>query len=389
MLPQAPGAQMRRGLERTLRAAAALATALVALSLEPAAARPGDVLGQTPEHVDGLTVTSILYQSTGLDGRPIPVSGFVVVPDGPAPEGGRPIVAWAHPTTGVADKCAPSRGSNPLARIPGLAAMLARGWMVAATDYPGLGTPGVHPYLVGTSAGRSVLDSVRAARQVVGRSAGNRFVVWGHSQGGQSALFTGKLAHGYAPELRLVGVAAAAPASELAKLFNDDLATPAGKVLTAYTLWSWSRIYHAPLAPVLGPLQLADVDRIAATCDENLGGVIDPGLDALALKTTFLKVNDITRIVPWRGLIARNTPSPPIGATPIFLAQGTADTIVPYRVTENYLGELCRAGNPVDFDLMPGVSHTQAGFLSAAQAVAWMADRFAGRPVPDSCRSVR
>ena len=375
---------MRQPRGRSIIAAAWLAVAR--LGLAPASAGPGDVLARTPERADGATITSILYESTGLDGRPIQVSGFVVVPDGPPPVGGRPIVAWAHPTTGVADKCAPSRGSNPLARIPGLPAMLARGWIVAATDYPGLGTPGTHPYLVGISEGRSVLDSVRAARQLAGRAAGDRFVVWGHSQGGQAALFTGKLARGYAPELHLLGIAAAAPASELANLFNDDLATPAGKVLTAYTLYSWSRVYGAPLAPVLGPLQLADVDRIAATCNENLEGEIGLGIDALSLPTQFLKVADITKISPWRGLIALNTPTPPIGAYPIFLAQGTADTIVPYKVTENYLGELCRAGNPVEFDLMPGVSHTLAGFSSAPLAVEWMGGRFAGLPAPNTCR---
>ena len=350
-----------------------------------ALAQPGSVLGQTSERVDGTTVTSLVYGSTGLDGRAISVSGFVVVPDGLAPDGGRPIVAWAHPTTGVADKCAPSRGPNPLNRIPGLAAMLARGWIVTATDYEGLGSPGQHPYLVGISEGRSVLDSVRAARQIAGGAASHRFVVWGHSQGGQAALFTGKLARSYAPELRLVGVAAAAPASELASLFDEDLATPAGKLLTAYTLFSWARIYDAPLAPVLGPVQLADVDRIAATCNDDLQGVIDLGLDALSLETTFLKVKDITKVSPWQGLIARNTPMPPIGGYPIFLAQGTADKIVPYTITANYFGRLCRAGDPVDFDVLPGVSHGFAALVSAESAVEWMSGRFAGEVAPTSC----
>ena len=35
--------------------------------------------------------------------------------------------------------------------MPELARLLARGWVVVATDYPGLGTPGPHPYLVGQS----------------------------------------------------------------------------------------------------------------------------------------------------------------------------------------------------------------------------------------------
>ena len=66
--------------------------------------------------------------------------------------------------------------------------MLDRGYVVAATDYPGLGTPEVHPYLVGTSEARAVLDSVRAARAIPEAAAGARFAVWGRSQGGQAAL---------------------------------------------------------------------------------------------------------------------------------------------------------------------------------------------------------
>ena len=161
---------------------------------------------------DGASAYAILYQSTGLHGEPITVSGMVVVPEG-EPAGDRPIVAWAHPTTGVVPRCAPSLARKRFRMIAGLRLMLARGYAVAATDYPGLGTDYTHPYLVGTSEGRAVLDSVRAARQVPGVGAGHRFAVWGHSQGGQAALFTGLLAESYAPELQLVGVAAAAPAT--------------------------------------------------------------------------------------------------------------------------------------------------------------------------------
>lgn len=363
-----------------------LAVVLFGLSTVPAAARPGRVLADTPEQAEGATITSILYESTGLRGEPIEVTGYVVIPHGPVPKGGRPIVAWAHPTTGVARTCAPSLGGNPLGRIPGLAEMLRRGFIVAATDYAGLGIGGPHPYLVGISEGRSVLDSVRAARALAGRAASNRFVVWGHSQGGQAALFTGALARRYAPELRLEGVAAAAPASELAALFSDDLGTPAGKILTAFTLYSWARIYHAPLAPVLGPSQLREVNRIAGECLDDIEGLIDLRLDAIPLQTTFLKIKDLTRISPWRGLIARNTPTPPLGDFPVFLAQGTADTIVPFRVTANYASKLCRAGNRVDFLELPNVSHSFAAFDSAPEAVAWMSGRFAGYPAPNTCR---
>ena len=91
--------------------------------------------------------------------------------------------------------------------------MLAHGYVVVATDYEGLGVPGVHPYLVGVSEAHAVLDSVRAARELPATQATSRFAVWGHSQGGHAALWTGQLQPSYAPDVTLAGVAALAPAS--------------------------------------------------------------------------------------------------------------------------------------------------------------------------------
>ncbi len=57
---------------------------------------------------DGAAAYRVLYRSKGLHDEPIAVSGVVIVPAGPPPPGGRLIVAWAHPTTGIVSKCAPS-----------------------------------------------------------------------------------------------------------------------------------------------------------------------------------------------------------------------------------------------------------------------------------------
>jgi hypothetical protein len=86
---------------------------------------------------EGTRAYRILYWSTGLDGNPVEVSGVVIAPRGPPPPGGRPVVAWAHPTTGVVSPCAPSLARVFFASIQGLRAMLDRGYVVAATDYPG------------------------------------------------------------------------------------------------------------------------------------------------------------------------------------------------------------------------------------------------------------
>ncbi len=231
---------------------------------------PGTLLDQQASSgaPDGAVAYRVLYRSLGLDDRPIVVSGLVIIPRGPAPPGGRPIVAWAHPTTGVVPRCAPSEAFFRFQQIQGLRDMVEHGFIVAATDYPGLGTAGPHPYLVGVSEARAVLDAVRAARALPGAEAGTRFAVWGHSQGGQAALFTGMIAAQYAPDLQLVGVAAAAPATELGALLQADLDTPAGKNLTAMTLWSWSRVYGAPMERVVTPGAVRVVDSLAGECIE-------------------------------------------------------------------------------------------------------------------------
>jgi pimeloyl-ACP methyl ester carboxylesterase len=131
----------------------------------------------------------VIYHSRDLAGDDVPVSGVVIVPDGPAPEGGRTILSWAHPTTGAAAKCAPSRGLDPFQFIEGLHELLAEGYAIAATDYPGLGVIGESSYLLGVPESNSVLDIARAARQIEGAEAGTKLVLWGHSQGGQAVLF--------------------------------------------------------------------------------------------------------------------------------------------------------------------------------------------------------
>ncbi len=327
----------------------------------------------------------ILYRSTGLNGEPIAVSGMVIAPRGVPPEGGRPLVAWAHPTSGVVSRCAPSLAIFKFQQIQGLREMVARGFVVAATDYPGLGTPGPHPYLVGVSEGRAVLDSLRAARRLVGSAASRTAALWGHSQGGQAVLYAGLIARTYAPELDIVGAAAAAPATDLRTLMADDLGSTGGKNLLAMTLWAWQRVFDAPMAKVILPGAEGTVDQLADDCLETPLDLRRRGELGRLLDVAFLSVPDPTEIEPWQSLLAQNTIGPPPSDLPLFIAQGEADDIVDPPVTKDYVAAVCAAGGRVRLLTLPGVGHGWIGRDSAAAAVAWMADRFAGRPVPSDC----
>jgi acetyl esterase/lipase len=350
------------------------------------AGKPGDVLRMEPTEgaPDGARAWRILYRSTGLKGEPQAVSALLVVPDAPAPAAGRSLVAWAHPTIGVVQDCAPSLQPNWSKTIPGLDEMVKAGMVVVATDYPGLGTPGVHPYLIGESAARSVVDSVRAARNVKETAAGGRFAVWGHSQGGHAAVFTGQLAKGLAPELTLVGVAAAAPATDLARLLEMDIGTKLGNVLAAEALWSWSKLYGMPLSNVLVPDAIPVVEKVAGDCIRSGSEGVAAFYDALPLRDGFLSVK-ITATEPWATVLRENSAgATPIDA-PVFIAQGTNDTVVHPTVTALYAGGVCAQGTAVRYLAVPDENHFLVAFHTAKDAVAWMDDRFAGKAAPDDC----
>jgi acetyl esterase/lipase len=347
---------------------------------------PGTIIRQEPMLLPapfGALAFRVLYRSTGLHNEPIAVSGVVVIPAGPAPANGRQIVAWAHPTTGVVPRCAPSLALFVFQQIQGLREMIDRGYVVAATDYPGLGTPQTHPYLVGASEARAVLDSVRAARAISGGQ--NRFAVWGHSQGGQAALFTGWIAASYAPDLDLVGVAAAAPATELATLLGDDINTSGGRNLTSMTLWSWSRVFGAPIDRIVDPVALPTINRLAGECIESIYDLMLRRRTATPLEHAFLAVNNFYTAEPWRSLLASNTPDALPPKLPLFLAQGGADELVRPRVTKDYMTRQCQAGGRVQMLLLPKSNHGFVARDAAASAVDWMTDRFAGFPAPDDC----
>jgi len=339
-------------------------------------------MDRAPENASAFRV---LYASRGLHDESVAVSGVVLLPNGPPPAAGRPIIAWAHPTSGIEDRCAPSLAFVFLQSVQGLRGMLDRGYVVTATDYPGLGTAGVHPYLIGDSEARAVIDSVRAAHAIAGVGHEPRYTVWGHSQGGQAALFTAMQTQRYAPELTLIGVAAAAPATDLAALLADDWNTAGGRNITAMTLWSWSRLYDAPLSHVVAPAAIPVIDTLASDCIERFFDVFERIGPTRALARTFLSDARFAQQEPWRTLLANNSATTLPPAIPVFIAQGTDDGLVLPAVTSLYRQRLCAAGSKVHYLLMPGVSHGFAGRDAADAAVQWMADRFEGREVPDDC----
>jgi acetyl esterase/lipase len=351
------------------------------------AGAPGTLIRQ--EVIDGAplgaTAYRVLYRSTAWDDKPILVSGVVIVPQGDPPPGGRPIVAWAHPTSGIVPRCAPSLAIFLFQQIQGLRSFVRDGYVVAATDYPGLGTAGPHPYLVGISEARAVIDSVRVAGAMPGAGGGKRFLVWGHSQGGHAALFTGIIAKDYAPELNLLGVAAAAPATDLVTLMNDDLGTVGGNNITAMTLWSWQRVFDANMDKIVDRRAMPAVNRLAGECIEGPFDIRIRQRTEQPLEKHFLTTKTPSDVEPWHTLLARNSPGTLPPELPVFLAQGTNDVIIRPKVTQDYAASLCGAGSKVRILLMPNIGHGRAAQASTRAVLDWTSDRFANKNAPNDC----
>jgi alpha-beta hydrolase superfamily lysophospholipase len=349
---------------------------------------PGTIIRQ--EDVAGLPADRqawrVLSTSTAPDGSPIAVSGVVVAPTSEPPADGWPVVAWAHGTTGVASRCAPSLEAGAgIHLVPELDALLAGGAVVAITDYPGLGTPGPHPYLVGESEGRAVLDSIHAARALLGSDTSATAAVFGHSQGGHSAVFADAIAGTYAPDIDLVGVAAMAPPTDLGELLELDSSEPAGIVVTALAVDSWSHWFpDADLDTIVHPVARPLVADVASECIETTEQSLPVIPDVLGLEATFLS-QDPAQAPGWSQHLADNSPQAVSTSVPLLVAQGLADTLVRPAITESFVQARCADGASIALHTYAGVGHFEVRTTSAPLVAGWLLDRVHGEPAPTGC----
>ncbi len=349
------------------------------------ATAPGSILKVEKVAVADLhgTTYRVMYASRSPAGGPVAVTGIVVVPRAAAPPGGYPVVSWAHGTNGLGDRCAPS--ISPSWATPNdVNNLLDRGWELVASDYAGEGTPGVLPYLSGSSAGRSTIDIVRAARRLPAAHAGDHYVVWGYSQGGHAALFALHMASTYAPELHLDGDVAGGPPSNFSTLFSGLQIGPSSFyiIMVAIGLNAAYGNAAAPLGQVLTPAGIAMVPELEHLC---LGPLEAARIAGISAKAT-IKADPFT-LPAWRKLLVANDPENLAAASPapLLLVQGGADTLIPPASTRALAAHSCSLGQNVDLWEYPGVGHAFGDYVSAGDVIRWIAYRFAdGRgPLPD------
>ena len=352
-------------------------------------AQPGVLLRSEPFArgvPSGARAWRILYTTTRADGDPALASAIVLL-SLRAPNTPRPVVAWTHGTTGVDSGCAPSLLDAPFANVPALHPLIEEGWLYVATDYVGLGTDGPHPYLIGEGEGRSALDAVRAVAQFSEVLADQRVVVWGHSQGGHAALWTAALAPTYAPDVKLAGVAAAAPATDLPALLAAAQGSTVGKIMSSFVIRAYSETYpEVSFTAYVRPLANLLVRDMASRCLAGRKALFSV-LEAAILPSSIFGADPTAGALGAR--LAANVPNARLDI-PQLIAQGEDDELVLHDVQARFVRRKCEDGQNVDFRTYPGRDHLSVVAPDSpfiAKLVAWTRQRFAGEPRCPNCHS--
>lgn len=312
----------------------------------------------------------VKYTSRGARGELILVSGTVALPRGKAPRKGWPVISWAHGTTGTADVCAPSRDRVDGPAHDYLSAMdatldrwVAKGFAVVKTDYEGLGTPGEHPYIHGDSAANTVVDIVRAARQLNHRVGRDWFAV-GHSQGGQAALFAAaKRPHRYGLHLR--GAIPLAPGgtsiSQLVPFIQSG--QPGSQAAIAFL--PTILIGAAAADPAVNPRRLLTdgAEQLLDVANTACQRQIAAAAAAFGSRPAFAPGADVG---PLTAYLRTQEPQNLTIKVPTLVLQGTADVLVRKPSTDFLVSELRKRSDRVQYRIYEGADHR--GVVSASFA---------------------
>jgi pimeloyl-ACP methyl ester carboxylesterase len=329
----------------------------------------------------------ILYYSKNIYDKTIVESGYAVIPGEVPPSGGFDILSWAHGTTGAAPICGPSilDDKTGVYLLPELSKFLSLGYVIAATDYEGLGVPGgIHPYLLGLSEGRAVLDAAKAVRQLPGVKTNNRLVIYGHSQGGHAALFAGQLAPSYAPQFHLLATISAAPATELTTIIsvsadNSFSSIEAFAVTAGYT---WAKTYNnLPASSIFTPTGLKIAQKyVGFICTDALSKILKPYEPSTIFQSNLTSNKNLMNDA------ALNNPGLVKISSPLLILQGTQDTTVPMFLTDNFVTtQACKIGDDLTYIHVNGSTHGEIVTLGYPEILNFLNNL--GKPATSTCSS--
>ena len=375
--------------------------------------------------IAGARAWLIAYTSSDISNRKTIATGLVVAPAGKAPKEGRPVVAWAHGTTGTAESCGPSQVLNPAVPLneyflvggnswtdyglPAVEEFIKAGYVVVGTDYQGLGGGGKHQYVVSVTQAHDAIDSIRAAGDLKETGAGKKAVVYGWSQGGATVLAAAS-SDAYVSQkgtafdgIDIVGFVALAPA-DIAVLAPQQALTQTSAEAMLQTLFkSFSEnvfnFTHMAMnlwgtqAAFPGKLQLTDVftDDGAKVIDEI---VSNKCMHAAAGTMNFTYGKGFSSLMKpkpgnamaWATAMLAGSVADEKPIAPVIIFWGTHDTVVPPVMGALYREQMCKKGaNVTRVQLAGEQTHFSTPGASQPIYVPWVADRFAGKPMENGC----
>lgn len=343
----------------------------------------------------------IRYNMSNVNGERAEATAMVFYPNTPQPQDGWRVVVWEHGTVGSGDSCAPS--NNQLNNnFRGLASsLLAKGYVIVAPDYEGLGTRGIHPYLNLKSAAQSAIYAVRAFKEQQGNRFNGAWVSVGQSQGGHASLATAQFAD---EDPNYKAAVAAAPASSLGYIISEvapqalSALVEAGQDNAAKAVYAELLAYAAYVAVGIKAYEPGFnyrnifSSRAGIVAEKAEGTTGENGLCLGPLITEYVQdiddylVNNPEKtVVDYPGLVENfqnnssvekflenNQPATEKINVPVMIIQGTADMAVPYPVTNTLQQGLKDMGTTVTFVPVQDASHTEAIVQSRTQLLTFI-----------------
>ena len=351
-----------------------------------APAEPGTLVRAEPAtNLDlppGTTATRILYHTRTASNADTLASGVVLVPYGRPPNGGWPLLAWSHGTSGVAINCAPSLMKSLFYNWEGLYEYVLLGYAVVATDYAGLGTEGRHAYLDMLTNAIDVVNSISAAHGAV-PDLSKKWLVIGHSQGGLASLGVAEV-EGEIKDPNFLGTVALAGASDLQDsidaVLNARLSVLNG--LVAFWVYGVKTVYpELDLREILTNKALTIYNAsVEAGCSAASGAFA-------ALPTDEMLQPGWNQNQYIKQFLARDRPGTRSTYGPVLLVGGGDDVLFTESASHTILQRLCAAGGKIQRKVYPGLGHDPVVYGSLRDQMDWIAARFAGRPASSDCSS--
>lgn len=374
--------------------------------------------------VKGAQAWRIAYISSDISGRKTISTGLVVAPVGQAPAAGRPVMTWAHGTTGAAQNCGPSQVIDPAVPlneyflvggnswtdygIPAVEEFIKEGYVLVATDYQGLGGGGRHQYSVAATNGMDALNAARAAGSMKETGANKKAIVYGWSQGGGAVIALAgmpdyiKQAGTAFDGVDIVGFVALAPQdiSILAPAGKLDQAT-ADKYLQGSQKmfldnvfnFTHATMYYWGTQAAFSNLKLSDLftdEGVKVANDIYSNKCMHAASDTFNFNyganfASLLKPTPTNTLAWAQAMLKGGVPVvKPIAPVQIYF--GSKDTAVPPMMHKLYQDQVCKLGGNVGRMQLPGEqSHFTTPGSSKPFYLSWVKDRVAGKPLENAC----